>query len=472
MVSAMNISARSLVLFLMLGTSACVVSQRAAPPGAYPQETTVSFQLFYDQMSPYGSWVEYQNYGYVWIPDVDRDFSPYCTNGHWVYTDYGWTWASDYPWGWAAFHYGRWAYDDQIGWLWIPGNDWGPAWVTWRRSQGYYGWAPMGPGVSVEVSFGRGYRVPPEHWTFINERDIDRSDIDRRYVDRSTNVTIINNTTVINTTHIDESRHTTYVAGPDRAEVERVTSKAVRPIPVRENGSPGQSLSNDQLRIYRPQVRPADREDRRVAPSRLKDLRDVRHNGDRNPGGRRREDHNPADNSRSGEGAQQSPTPAPPASREGGDPRRELSPPRKDRSNELPPERKIVTPPEPQKQEPQPPVVTPPEKKKVEDQQPEIQKERPTDSKGREQPWIGTPPERRRATDQPSPPRNARPPDVKSQQPPQVSTPPNGRGGRGRTPQPGRPNQPRKNVKKPPEVEKKPAEPQKDEKKEKEPPPR
>src|SRR5439155_27270183 len=152
--------------------------------------------------------------------------------------------------------YGRWGYDDDFGWFWIPGNDWGPAWVTWRHAPGYYGRAPMGPGISVDISFGREYRVPSERWTFVGERDLDRSDLDRHYIDRSTNITIINNTTIINTTHVDENRRTVYVSGPERTEVERATSKAVRPIPVRENDRPGQALSNDQMRIYRPQVQP------------------------------------------------------------------------------------------------------------------------------------------------------------------------------------------------------------------------
>src|SRR3569833_588337 len=67
-------------------------------------------QVFYDELSPYGSWIDYPDYGYVWAPAVDNDFRPYATNGSWVYSDYGWTWASGYDWGWATFHYGRWFY--------------------------------------------------------------------------------------------------------------------------------------------------------------------------------------------------------------------------------------------------------------------------------------------------------------------------------------------------------------------------
>ena len=113
------------------------------------QESYISYQVFYDQLSPYGQWVDFPSYGYVWLPNAGPDFYPYSSRGSWIMTDYGWTWLSDYSWGWAPFHYGRWDYDNFYGWYWVPDNVWGPAWVTWRRAPGYYGWAPLGPGMSV-----------------------------------------------------------------------------------------------------------------------------------------------------------------------------------------------------------------------------------------------------------------------------------------------------------------------------------
>ena len=101
------------------------MAQRANAQGS------VSFQVFYDQLSPYGSWVSYPDYGYVWVPGADAGFRPYGTRGHWVYKEDGWTWVSDYSWGWATFHYGNWFYDDSYGWMWTPGYEWAPAWVTW-----------------------------------------------------------------------------------------------------------------------------------------------------------------------------------------------------------------------------------------------------------------------------------------------------------------------------------------------------
>ncbi|HZE82813.1 MAG TPA: DUF6600 domain-containing protein, partial [Puia sp.] len=134
------------------------------PPSQEEQDPEVSYQSFYDQLSPYGQWVDDPGYGYVWMPEVGPDFKPYATNGHWVYTDEGWTWASNYNWGWATFHYGRWFYQDGYGWMWQPGNEWAPAWVSWRNSSDYYGWAPLAPEVSLSISFGGGYNPPPHYW--------------------------------------------------------------------------------------------------------------------------------------------------------------------------------------------------------------------------------------------------------------------------------------------------------------------
>src|SRR5204863_8604644 len=83
---------------------------------------SVTYQTFYDDLSPYGEWIDNPEYGYVWSPDMGPDFRPYSSGGHWVWSDeYDWMWVSDYDWGWATFHYGRWFYDPYYGWLWLPG---------------------------------------------------------------------------------------------------------------------------------------------------------------------------------------------------------------------------------------------------------------------------------------------------------------------------------------------------------------
>ena len=239
------------------------------------QQNDVNYQEFYDQLSPYGQWIEDSNYGYVWIPTAGTDFTPYLTNGYWLLTNYGWMWISDYDWGWATFHYGRWDYNGSYGWFWVPDYEWGPSWVTWRRSNGYYGWAPMRPGVSISVTFGGYNDVPNDRWIFVRDRDIERHDIGRNYIDRKNNSSIMNNSTVINKTYYDDKRHTTYIAGPGREDVQKITGKTIKPVAVREKDKPGQSLNNDQVQIYRPQVQ-KNNSGNKPAPSKLTNLKDAK----------------------------------------------------------------------------------------------------------------------------------------------------------------------------------------------------
>jgi hypothetical protein len=140
---------------------------RVGVPQAWAQPS-VSADAFYDQLAPVGDWLYVSPYGRVWQPrGVGPDFRPYATSGHWVYTDYGWSFVSDYPWGWATFHYGRWALDPDYGWIWVPGYEWAPAWVDWRYGGGYIGWAPLAPfgaRIVIEVHYRSWCFVPTRYF--------------------------------------------------------------------------------------------------------------------------------------------------------------------------------------------------------------------------------------------------------------------------------------------------------------------
>ena len=140
-------------------------------------------------LASHGTWVTVGSYGRCWRPSgIAVSWRPY-SYGHWVWTDCGWYWESDEPWGWACYHYGNWVFDEGYGWVWIPGIEWGPAWVTWRVGGGYIGWAPLAP-PRVTVVLGA------PHFVFVQSaRFGDPVQPSRLVVN---NTTIINNTTVIN----------------------------------------------------------------------------------------------------------------------------------------------------------------------------------------------------------------------------------------------------------------------------------
>ena len=246
---------------LFLG--ACGPSQYATQPAPQPApqpayydpgpSEDISYQSFYDQLSPYGNWISYPGYGYVWRPNAGPDFRPYFTNGNWMYTNAGWTWASDYNWGWAPFHYGRWFYENGYGWMWVPGNEWAPAWVSWRGGGDYYGWAPLGPRVSVDMAMSN-YNPPAYYWNFVPNRYIGSPHWHNYYVNGARNVTIINNTTIINNYSGTDRHRWAYAPGPDPNEVRRVSGNNISTVQIRSANQPGARYSGNQYAIYQPRV--------------------------------------------------------------------------------------------------------------------------------------------------------------------------------------------------------------------------
>ena len=199
-------------------------------------QAEVSLNLFYDNLSPYGNWILAGDYGYCFQPNVavsNSDWRPY-SDGYWAYTDVGWTWVSYEDFGWATYHYGRWANLESYGWLWVPGYEWGPAWVSWRTGGDYVGWAPLPPqprgGVvyegrpitgAVDVSFGIG----PLYYNFVDIRYIGAPVLRERIITPQRNVTIINRT--VNVTNITYNNSTVINHGPD---INRLDQYSTRPI--------------------------------------------------------------------------------------------------------------------------------------------------------------------------------------------------------------------------------------------------
>lgn len=245
-INVMETIKKNIVLLLLLFGMIGITSQKAT------SQVSVSFQMFYDNLSVHGNWISDSNYGYVWSPNVGVGFSPYRTNGHWVYTDYGWTWVSNYSWGWAPFHYGRWYYDSYYGWLWVPDTVWAPAWVTWRYYDGYYGWAAIGPSISIDIAFGNSYNIPYNQWVFVRERDFGRPNISSYYIDKSKNTTIIKNSVVVNS--IQTNKGNRYNAGPARGHVQKRASHTITQVTLKDRDKPGQKMSGNELQLYKPRV--------------------------------------------------------------------------------------------------------------------------------------------------------------------------------------------------------------------------
>jgi len=211
---------------------------------------------FYDQLAPHGYWVYHSPYGYVWLPRVDRyGWRPY-TFGHWIWTDYGWMWASRFEWGWIPFHYGRWGWDHTLGWFWVPGTDWAPAWVAWRSSSLYIGWAPLPP--DILFIRGRGIHSIPfslydNYWIFVSHRYFFDDYLYLRILPLERNRTIINITSL--RSKIYERNGKIVNEGLDVEDVEKVLRRKVTKVILEDAEKPGRTrIRADSVKIFKPEI--------------------------------------------------------------------------------------------------------------------------------------------------------------------------------------------------------------------------
>ena len=199
-------------------------------PAPEEQQPVADYGTFYDGLQPYGSWFGTPDYGYVFQPAVvirDGSWRPY-THGRWACSNRGWTWLSDEPFGWACFHYGRWVLLGRRGWVWVPGDEWAPSWVTWREGGGYVGWAPLPPetmcwrehgwGSGVEQEFGIGAAC----FTFVRASHM-ADPLWPHCLPAGQNNTCMRDT--VNVTHFSQHYHQVVVGGPRYEALLRAVGK-------------------------------------------------------------------------------------------------------------------------------------------------------------------------------------------------------------------------------------------------------
>ncbi len=274
-----------LVLFCgMLGALALTVSTARAGVEISVGVNVASVDQFYEPLGSYGAWVDVGTYGRCWHPaHVEAGWRPYCS-GSWVWTDGGWYWDSDEQWAWACYHYGRWADDPYYGWVWVPGTEWGPAWVSFRRGGGYVAWAPLSPacdfGPSGEIVINDSY-VPPSWYVCVNVHHFAEPITPRLVL--INNIKIINRTTII--ANIRRVNNRVFMQGPkyetirkyNRVTVrsstvdelrtrERVPPTFRRPVAVREEPVRREQV---QPRVEQQRVEPTERRAPEVQPGRV-----------------------------------------------------------------------------------------------------------------------------------------------------------------------------------------------------------
>ncbi|MCW0218920.1 MAG: hypothetical protein OJI67_11415 [Prosthecobacter sp.] len=227
--------------------------QTTPTPTPYPQQApnyndqpweddNADYSMFYEELNPYGQWLEVEGYGYAWQPNLATrsTWRPY-VDGRWVWSDHGWAWDTPEPFGWATYHYGRWVQINRRGWVWVPGREWAPAWVSWRSGDDCVGWAPLPPirrhgftsiGYECDVNYG----LSPSSYIFIEANNFGRSSYVNVCLSLSNITGFFQQTVnVTNIIQINQQQTNIYVnrGGPDRRWLEKRIGRPVPVAPVR-----------------------------------------------------------------------------------------------------------------------------------------------------------------------------------------------------------------------------------------------
>jgi|GEM_PF-1242335 len=218
---------------------------------------TVSFQSFYDLLSPLGEWIQVpkdevnadlndgtgegnssiysSNYTdddmlFIWKPNVsDAEWKPY-TNGRWEYTTHGWLWMSNEAWGPTAYHYGRWWNSPNRGWVWLPGYVWAPAWVRWRVADEHVGWVPLSPRAKWDIEKGitentYNSKNNDADWVFIEKSGFADDITPSSIISASQNKSLISKSKKITDIRTENERIVN--RGPEISDIEKKTGRSI-----------------------------------------------------------------------------------------------------------------------------------------------------------------------------------------------------------------------------------------------------
>jgi hypothetical protein len=170
------------------------------------------------------------------------------------------------------YHYGRWTRVRRLGWVWVPGSEWSPGWVAWRRSDRHIGWAPLPPEAHSASGFTAAvdsyYDIGPENYSFVEVENFGEPTYVQHVVAPEQNITVINKT--VNITNVTykkvENKTVVFNGGPNVTEIRprtEIRRLKVERVNEQKNDGPAEQRGN-VLRMRAPVLRPL--RSRRTSP--------------------------------------------------------------------------------------------------------------------------------------------------------------------------------------------------------------
>ncbi|MCX7832719.1 MAG: hypothetical protein N2490_00705 [Ignavibacteria bacterium] len=263
---------------------------------------SVDFQFFYKELSSAGEWIEIDakklginlntttsenslgnflsdilgvKYAYaqtgeqifnlfVWRPSNElvgdmmketKEYIPF-NNGQWVYTDEGWYFKANTSQEELTSHYGRWTQDEELGWVWLPGKTYSPAWVDWRQNDDYVAWAPIPPGKYIENESIKIEDVSENKYTIVEKKHLIEPSVYKyryQYVENKNKIMIKEMTKTDGLIVKDKK---VINKGPDITEIEKKTGKKIEQVKINKvNKKEESGLKGNSLNVFTPELK-------------------------------------------------------------------------------------------------------------------------------------------------------------------------------------------------------------------------
>lgn len=268
---------------------------------------TVDYDYFYKELSPHGEWIEvnakdvgidikpgttsaetdaakllseilgvktvYAQTGeqlfnlFVWRPANElakdmieesevKEYTPYA-NGQWVYTDQGWYFKANSPQEDLTTHYGRWTQDENLGWIWLPGKTYSPAWVDWRQNDEYVAWAPIPPATYIENdAVNVKEQISENRYTIVEKKSMMEPSVYKyryQYVENKNKIMIKEMT---KTDGVMIKEKTVINKGPDVTDIEKKTGKKIDVVKIKKVEKKEDSgYKDDAISVYNPEFK-------------------------------------------------------------------------------------------------------------------------------------------------------------------------------------------------------------------------
>lgn len=270
---------------------------------------TVDYKYFYDELSSSGEWIEVsaKDFGinidpkklsaiynenreflsevmgiktayaqtegeifnlFVWRPTAELinkeikesgdqvpPYTPY-NNGQWLNTDAGWYFKGETPQEEITSHYGRWAQDTNLGYVWFPGKTWSPAWVEWRESSDYVAWAPVPPGTYIENDAVNVPESNENRFTIVEKKHFTEPGVSKyryQYVENKNKI-MVKEMTKKDGVMIKEK--TVINKGPEVTDIEKATGKKTEQKKIKKYNKKEEAVTtNDEIGVYTPEFK-------------------------------------------------------------------------------------------------------------------------------------------------------------------------------------------------------------------------